>query len=213
MENTSQAPVYQPENMIIVDNLAHLSQHQFVILDSFLPEESYQSLLKLTIDWYAAGKFRTARVGNSNNATVSQDIRRDQICWLNEQETPPALNTYYNAMNTLLNACNREFYLGLTEFETHFAVYQPGDFYRKHVDQFKNTQTRRISCVYYLNPHWDAQDGGELQLYDQQNNKLALITPLGNRLVCFDSTLPHEVYPTHKTRYSITGWFKTRSEQ
>lgn len=210
MENTLQAPVYQHGNMKIVNKLDALDSQQFAILNEFLPELDYQALLNLAKDGYARGKFRAARVGSTEQATLNQDIRSDQISWLDDSSTNPAMKAYYVAMNDLIKTLNQKFYLGLAEFETHFAIYQPGDFYRKHSDQFKSNQDRRISCVYYLNTQWDSADGGELQLYDQHDNKLATVAPLGNRLVCFDSSLPHEVYPTHKTRYSIAGWFKTK---
>lgn len=34
-----------------------------------------------------------------------------------------------------------------------------------------------------------------------------LVSPMGGRLLVFDSTLPHEVLPAHNTRLSITAWF------
>lgn len=34
-----------------------------------------------------------------------------------------------------------------------------------------------------------------------------LVSPMGGRLLVFDSALPHEVLPAHKTRLSITAWF------
>ncbi len=209
MENTLQAPVYQHDNTTIANKLNALDSQQFAIVDNFLPQQDYDALLNLAQDWQTHGKFRAAGIGNTQQASLNQEIRNDHICWLNDVTSNPAINRYYAAMQDVSNILNQEFYLGLTAFETHFAIYQPGNFYQKHIDQFKNNQERRISCVYYLNAQWSHADGGELQLYDAQDNKLTKVAPRGNRLVCFPSTLPHEVYPTRKTRYSITGWFKT----
>jgi hypothetical protein len=40
-----------------------------------------------------------------------------------------------------------------------------------------------------------------------------LVAPTGGRLLVFDSCLPHEVLPAHKTRLSITAWFyKSKAE-
>jgi SM-20-related protein len=94
----------------------------------------------------------------------------------------------------------------------HFAVYAPGSFYKRHVDQFATTKTRKISCVYYLNEKWLEEYQGELTLYDKENNLLQNVLPIGNRLICFNSELPHEVNPTLQTRYSITTWMKTRND-
>lgn len=106
---------------------------------------------------------------------------------------------------------NHALYLSLHEFETHFAIYQPGSFYKKHVDQFQSTKNRKISCVYYLNEQWQPSFGGKLNLYSPQDELLSEVIPLGNRLICFNSELPHEVELTHCTRYSIAGWMKTRT--
>ena len=215
MMNMSTPPASRCDNTTFENNLAlqqligQLDKQPFAILDELLPANDYKALLNLAQEWDEAGKFRTAMVGKSTQATRIEEIRRDKICWLDEDNKNPAISTYYRAINALIKTLNRSYFLGLTDFEMHFAIYQPGDFYRKHIDQFKNTSNRRISCVYYLNTHWEAADAGELQLYDQQNHPVATIAPLGNRLVCFHSDLPHEVYPTQQTRYSLTGWLKT----
>ena len=53
--------------------------------------------------------------------------------------------------------------------------------------------------------------GGQLNLYNQQDELIRAVFPEGNRFICFNSELPHEVALTHQTRYSITGWMKTRT--
>lgn len=40
-----------------------------------------------------------------------------------------------------------------------------------------------------------------------------LVAPTGGRLLVFDSRLPHEVLPAHKTRLSITAWFYKGTQQ
>jgi SM-20-related protein len=87
----------------------------------------------------------------------------------------------------------------------------PNGFYKKHVDQFATTKDRRISCVYYLNENWQPDFGGELTLYNTQDELLTHVQPLGNRFVCFNSDMPHEVCTAYQTRYSIAAWLKVRS--
>jgi SM-20-related protein len=63
--------------------------------------------------------------------------------------------------------------------------------------------------VYYLNEEWRKEDGGELVIYNQNDNFLAKVAPIGNKMVVFMSeNFPHEVLPTNTTRYSIAGWFR-----
>ncbi|HEK0779309.1 TPA: 2OG-Fe(II) oxygenase, partial [Proteus mirabilis] len=91
----------------------------------------------------------------------------------------------------------------------HFACYEKGAFYKKHLDAFKENVTRRLTTVLYLNDEWAPQDGGELVIYDLDDNQLATVAPQGGRLVVFLSEqFPHEVLPTHKERISIAGWFR-----
>ena len=50
---------------------------------------------------------------------------------------------------------------------------------------------RRINVLYYLNPHWRPQYGGELEFWDNsgpQPEQVTLITPAFNRIVVFNTT-------------------------
>lgn len=180
------------------------------LIDSFMNEKDYFALLDEAKGLAQEGLFRSAKIGSNLNATLNETIRSDSICWVDDAPLSPAINHYVSAIQQLSRQLNQSLYLGLFDFETHFAVYQPGDFYKKHVDQFATKKTRRISCVYYLNPDWTPDMGGELKLYDSCDQLLATVFPQGNRLICFSSELPHEVCETRATRYSIAGWLKTR---
>ena len=54
---------------------------------------------------------------------------------------------------------NRALFLSLKDYETHFAIYPPGTFYEKHVDQFQSSGARKISFAFYLNENWTQSDG------------------------------------------------------
>jgi SM-20-related protein len=115
-------------------------------------------------------------------------------------------------METLRINLNRHLFLGLFDYECHYAYYPPGAFYRKHVDAFKGDTNRILSAVLYLNPIWEPQDGGELVLYSNQEELLESILPSYGKLVLFLSQdFPHEVLPVSKSRYSIAGWFRVNS--
>jgi SM-20-related protein len=99
---------------------------------------------------------------------------------------------------------NREFFLGLKRFETHYALYPSGAFYKEHLDTKLGARSRVISVVYYLNPEWSEVDGGQLVLVDRG----VLVLPKFNRLVIFKSeSILHKVNPTQRERMSLTGWF------
>lgn len=188
-----------------------IHQRGYHIIDNFLSEQSYHALLTTIVTKHNLGQFRSAKVGQNKYAAHHLDIRGDQIYWLDGATYQQELRAYFEAIETIRNVLNQAFFLSLDNYEAHFAAYSPGSFYKKHVDQFTTTKNRIISCVYYLNSAWLSTYGGELAIYDPEDNLLAKVQPIGNRLVCFNSLLPHEVHPANQVRYSITGWLKTRS--
>ncbi len=100
--------------------------------------------------------------------------------------------------------------LGLFEYEAHFAQYEVGDFYKKHLDAFRGNESRKLTTVFYMNEDWRDANGGELKVYDLNDQLIQTIAPIAGRLVVFLSEqFPHEVLPAHAKRYSIAGWFRT----
>lgn len=197
--------------MINTDLLINnIDTNGFHIIDGFLDFTDYQSLYDIAQELYQKGLFTNAKIGLKKQAQQNKTIRSDEIHWLNEQSEVPAIQTYFKQIQKITHSLNQSFFLGLIEFETHFAVYQPGAFYQKHCDQFAITKDRKISCVYYLNKNWQQEFGGELKLYNHDDQFIETIYPMENRFVCFNSELPHEVCVTNQPRYSIAGWLKSR---
>lgn len=182
----------------------------FHVMDDFLPPEDYLSLRTTAQEMYHQGLFRGAKIGLQIESHKNNTIRSDEILWLDEHEANPIIQVFLTRINQLAQILNQSLFLGLHEFETHFANYQPGTFYKKHIDQFAAKKTRKISFVYYLNKDWKKAHGGELNLYNKEDRLIHQVIPEGNRFICFNSELPHEVCLTHQPRYSITGWMKTR---
>lgn len=190
------------------DSLLFNIHHQgFHICENFLPDADYHALQDLALSTLNENRFRNAGIGSQ--AEQVSNIRQDAICWLDNLPDNPALCGYFSEMNSISQLLNQHFYLGLNDFETHLAIYQPGTFYRRHIDQFRHNKNRRISCVYYLNDEWQESYGGQLKLYGLDDQLLTSVTPGNNRLLCFTSNLPHEVVETRKMRLSIAGWMKS----
>lgn len=158
-------------------------------------------------------RFAPAGIGRSSDYVHNPFVRRDRIRWI-EGETE-AEQQWLSWCARLQGFLNRQLFLGLFSFESHFAHYQPGDFYRKHVDAFRPDGTERgarrvLSLVTYLNPGWLLADGGELAIYDDQGAQIIhKVMPAYGTVVVFLSTeVPHEVLPAARDRYSIAGWFR-----
>jgi len=188
----------------------------YIVLDDFLPASLLENLYQAYITT-EDHEFTPAGVGRQTDFQVNRFLRRDEICWLDTGN--PLLAGYFDWIETLRLRINEGLFLGLFDYECHFANYAEGAFYRKHLDAFKSTNTggvdkshsnRRLSTVLYLNQHWNSADGGELAMY-QSDASLPFITiePVFGRMVIFLSEVfPHEVLMVNKPRYSLTGWYR-----
>jgi SM-20-related protein len=181
----------------------------YAIQRSLLPEALVDSLL-LHFKSLPEEDFKPAGTGRATDYQVRKGIRGDAIRWLDGHH--PATQAYLDWMEALRLGLNRHLFLGLFNYECHYAYYPSGAFYRKHVDAFKGETNRILSTVLYLNPLWQPQDGGELLLFSDREERLETILPSYGKLVIFLSEVfPHEVLPVNKPRYSIAGWFRVNS--
>lgn len=196
--------------------LDEFDQHGYVVIDNFLPGKTIQALSFQASALQQAGNMRLAGVGKAApNQTIGK-VRSDSIYWLDAIGQTIEQETYLQRMNELQADLNRHFFLGLFEFETHFAIYPPGGVYHKHLDQFKGQHERQVSAILYLNQDWQAEDGGELRLYlgGTADQSFLDISPIGGRMILFLSgKFFHEVLPATRERISLTGWFRTRSQK
>lgn len=155
--------------------------------------------------------FDAARIGSLDNKQRMESIRGDFTYWLDPLRPVEPFIDIFRFLDQLKEKLNSRFYLGLQEYECHLAYYPPGTFYKKHLDRFEKNGSRKISFIFYLNQTWDKEDGGELVLYDQQNNIVEKIYPMPGSFVCFLSDeYPHEVKTARKERRSLTGWIHTK---
>lgn len=150
-----------------------------------------------------------AGIGRGKEHHLRKDIRGDAIHWLDRESA--AQRRYLDAMAELQLSLNQALFLGLFEYEAHFAHYPPGAFYQRHLDSFRGRANRVISTVGYLNPDWPLDGGGEMVIYhpDNPSQEVARVVPEAGTFACFLSeTIPHEVLPTQHPRASIAGWFR-----
>lgn len=157
----------------------------------------------------AAGLLVRAGVGRSALAVVSEGLRGDHIQWL-EAGQHAACDQYLAVMDELRHAFNQALYLGLEDFESHFALYPPGAFYKKHVDRFRDNDRRALSVVFYLNEQWQVEQGGALRLHLADGSRHDVLPQAGSLLVFLSADMPHEVLPATRERLSLTGWLRRR---
>ena len=155
--------------------------------------------------------FKSAGVGRDGLHQINQQVRRDTIHWIDEQSA--AGRDWLTWMGQLQGVINRQLFLGLDFYESHFSQYGIGSFYKRHLDAFVGQGNRILSTVTYLNPNWPSEAGGELVLYRNEDDESGIkVAPEFATMVVFLSEeFQHEVLPTNQTRYSIAGWFRRRS--
>ena len=171
----------------------------------------------LAIDLYnqqqvlAAENFKKAGIGRGGDYLENEFVRTDAICWINGETD--AGKDWLSWTAGLQSFLNRRLFLGLFSFESHFAHYSPGDYYKRHYDAFRGEANRVLSVVAYFNSGWTAADGGELVLYKDDHDKEGTkVIPLFGTLVAFLSEeFPHEVLAAKRDRHSIAGWFRVNT--
>lgn len=159
----------------------------------------------------AAGQMQSAGVGRGGDHRADAAVRADRTGWLGDVPEDRAEVPLYAGLEVLRRALNRQLTLGLFSFEGHYAIYPPGGGYARHLDRFRDDDTRVLSCVLYLNDAWGVQDGGALRLHRPGASALDVL-PQGGTLVTFLSAcFEHEVLAARRERWSMAGWFRRRA--
>lgn len=178
-------------------------------VDEFLSQKEVFDLLEVLRLHEENNQFFKAGIGTAHQHTIDNSVRGDYIRWIDPKNALPPTQIYLNLMQNCINYLNQCLYVGIRDFEAHFAYYPPGTFYKRHLDQLRINDHRRLSFILYLNPHWQPGHGGELRLFlpNPTGEVQKDIEPVGGRLLVFRSDLlEHEVLTTTTNRYSITGW-------
>ncbi len=202
---TNNSPCFSDTQL---DNIAdQLAENGFIILPQALDDSLLDALLDqaqtLTSEhWQRAG------IGRAEQFQRDESIRSDSICWIDGKV--PCEADFLHQMDSLRQGLNQRLFMGLFDYESHFAVYTSGQFYQKHIDALKGKSNRVLSTVLYLNQEWQQQDAGELLIYDKSGKQvIKRVEPKKGTLAIFLSEeFPHEVLPAQRTRFSIAGWFR-----
>ena len=184
---------------------AQLAQTGYIVMDAPLPTGLSAQLLTRCHD---DERFHAAQIGRGTGRQQVDSIRGDVISWLDDSDSTD--HAYLVWMEALRVGLNAALYLGLFDYECHYAIYGAGAGYAKHSDVLNGKKNRILSTVFYLNEHWQNSDGGELALYDPTGDTvIATLNPtFGTMILFLSESFPHEVRLSRNTRRSIAGWFR-----
>lgn len=190
------------------DLIASYIENKVGISEHFLSTDLANNLKQNLIVLNQKSLLKDAGIGNLEKVSYDGAIRSDSIYWLDKKHNNAFENEFFAQIEAFIFYLNQSCYAGITGYEFHYSLYEKGDFYLKHLDQFKNNPSRKYSMISYLNSDWQESDGGELLIHQLDNNQK--IAPTQGKTVFFKSDeLVHEVLVTQNTRMSITGWLKS----
>ncbi|RAN42093.1 2OG-Fe(II) oxygenase [Hyphomonas sp. GM-8P] len=176
-----------------------------------LPEELYLALRTEVLAANAEDDLAPAGIGRETDFQLDRTIRKSRISWMDG--STPAQAGFLQWTEQLRQALNRGLIIGLFEFEACFAVYQPGEFYDRHLDSFEGARNRVVSLVVYLNEDWTEENGGALVVWpegaDETAQPAARILPERAGVVfMLSETVPHAVEVTQASRFGIAAWWR-----
>lgn len=174
---------------------------------AFLPSDLAFGLKENLTNLYHANQMQGAGLGQKQDFHLDGSYRKDKVFWIEKTSLNTTEIELFHLINAFIVYLNETCYAGITDYEFHYALFEPGSFYKKHVDRFSKNDQRAYSIIMYLNESWKKGDGGELVLFKETG--LEEVNPILGTMIFFDSaSLPHEVLETKAPRMSITGWLK-----
>jgi len=196
--------------MSFESGIDHFFRHEWVVLEQFIDGRQAALLSAEAVTLWSQGQFRPARIGQGAMQMRHGAVRSDSTCWFSD-EPLPAQRELLQAFDRLQQELNGQGYLGLIDVECHFARYDIGGFYAKHLDRFRTDDRRTVSAVLYLNERWGAEDGGELRLFPRAADAVLVRPQAGTLAVFMSEYVEHEVLPARRERWSVAAWFRRRS--
>lgn len=189
-------------------------RHQAAVIEDFLPEPVWQSLLARVLA--SEARFQPSQT-HDRRADYRQSLVLDPPPGL----VQPVVDRVRNVMPRVLPVLRvRPVQIGSVEAQVTASV--DGSFFGVHNDAGNDKVARRhLTYVYYFNRQPKAFAGGELRIYDDvlRNDKLARadtwheIEPRHNRIVFFWARAMHEVMPVRiasrafgDARFTVNGW-------
>lgn len=187
-----------------------LAERGFAVVEDAFPAAFLDDLAAEAHAAWSEGGYRRAGVGRG--ADRVPEVRSDHILWLDPAAPTPLQARYLADLDHLREGVRRQLYLPVHEVEAHFAVYPPGAFYRRHLDRFRQTPHRLVSCLLYLNRGWRPEDGGQLRLFHPAPGggeaHLDVLPEHGTFVSFLSDRIEHEVLPTTRPRASLAAWLR-----
>lgn len=168
----------------------------------FMREAFGPAAATATVAQARVGAYHASRV--SSEAGSGSASRSDRTQWVAVDD--PELGALHEGFEALRVEVNEGAWLGLTRFDVQLAHYASGGSgYAPHLDAPRGRPGRRLTAVSFLNPAWQASDGGRLKLHLEPH--VEIDPRLGHLVVFLSERVTHEVLPTFAARFAATAWY------
>lgn len=180
----------------------------FVAGRGFLGPELASKAHAAALELVAQGALRRAGIRRGADHALNDDVRGDSITWLDET-CVGVMKEVWLRFDALRLQLNELAYLGLRRTELQLAHYPgTGAGYQRHLDSFPGSDNRRMTAIVYLNPSWQPEHGGRLELFVEPAQH---VDPTLDTFIVFRSELiEHEVLPSYADRLAVTAWYSAR---
>jgi SM-20-related protein len=187
---------------------AALAVDGWCVIDNLMSAMQTRALADECNAMHAAQLLSPARIGASR---ASSTLRGDTTNWFAPEVLSSPQQAFADRIDVLRIALNRNLMLGLVDEESHYAMYEPGMGYARHLDCLRNSDARVISAVFYLNDAWQDAEGGALRLHLADLSWRDFYPHAGNLLLFLSARFEHEVLPATRNRMSIACWMRQQT--
>jgi Rps23 Pro-64 3,4-dihydroxylase Tpa1-like proline 4-hydroxylase len=154
------------------------------VIDNFLSDTDFSYV----VDYCKNASYFYGESDDYGNIPTGENIGKYVTGMVHE--ILPAINSENKILTLIHNSCFFQF-SELKQFHLrrmYVNCFAPGEHPRFHIDTPENV-SQLYTCLYYVNEHWDLDEGGETQFY--VDNLIYGIPPIPNRMIIFDGSLMH----------------------
>jgi SM-20-related protein len=201
-----------PFSPLTDEEVEALAQGSFFMRDGLFGESA--AAMARALRRFTRGRTHPAGIGRGANHRIDPNLRSDQLTWLEPGNVDPHLDALHQLFDQIRLELNQTCYLGLRRFTVQVAVFPAHTAgYARHLDTHRGDQRRVATAIWYANPGWQAEHGGELEVFPPEGPAQRVLPTL-DRLVVFRSEcLPHAVRATHRRpRLAAAAWFHGRED-
>jgi hypothetical protein len=220
LRDASVPQAVQSEGNVAVMEAPETLPARCVVLDEFLAPAEVEALMAYA--FANESEFQVSEVISPDiGGGVDFDYRRSRVLQDLGTYREVMVDRVQAALPRILEQLDHEAF-PVARVEAQITASNDGDFFRWHNDNGEGEiATREITFVYFFHREPKQFRGGELRLYDSRwdrgmyrpESTYRTIVPQQNQMICFLSSLAHEITPVEcpstafgDSRFTLNGW-------